>query len=265
MSQNMRKRIHQIYGIALTAVTLIAGVCFIAACYGIYTAGLQSNAEQIYSRAIVEEVFSLIAVPVYLCLALTIGSFVLHLALPMSPAKPKIEKNRRLVLSRLQSKTNLDACEEQLRSEIHKVTLSRRIAIAAAATICTVCSAIFLTYACNGKNWAEVKYVTDSMIQSMTVFLPCLSISLASAIIAAYFCRNRLDRQIELMQQASKQAPKQPEAKVATVRKPLILNIVRCAIIAIGIGFILYGVNNNGVMAVVAKAVAICTECIGLG
>ena len=265
MSQNVRKRIHLIYGIALTAATLVAGVCFIAACYGIYTAGLQSGADQIYSRAIVAQAFSVIAVPVYLCLALTIGSFILHLALPVETKRMKPEKNRQLILSRLQSKTDLAGCEAELRAAIEKQQKGRRLATSTAAAVCAVCAAIFLIYACNGKNWAEVKYVTDSMIQSMSFFLPCLAVSLASAIVAAYFCRGSLDKEIELMKQATAQAPKKVDSPAPAARKTPAMTIVRCAVIAVAIGFIIYGVSGGGITGVVAKAVAICTECIGLG
>lgn len=264
MPQNVRKRIHLIYGIVFSAVTLIAGICFITACYGIYTAGLQAGG-QIYSRDIVSEAFSRICIPVYLCLALTVGGFVLHLALPLEKKKLVAEKNRPLILSRLQEKTDLAACDADLRLAIEKQGKNRRLVIWAGAAVCAVCAVIFLVYACNGENWAPVQFVTDSMIESMKVFLPCLAISLAAAIFAMYFCRNSLDREIELMKQASAQAPRKAENKPAAKKNRWVMTVVRCAVVALGIGLILYGVDEKGVMAVVAKAVAICTECIGLG
>lgn len=265
MSQNMRKRIHLIYGILLSAVTIVAGICFIAACYGIYTTGVQSGAAQIYSRAIVAEAFAPIAVPVYLCLALTIGSFVLHFALPLEKKKLVAEKNRKLILCRLQEKTDLELCDVDLCADIAKQRNGRRLVTCFCAAVCVVCAVFFLIYACNGENWAPVQYVTDSMIQSMKVFLPCLAVSLAAAIFGVYFCRNSLDREIELMKQASVQAPRTAEKKPAAKENKLVPVIVRCTLVALGIGLILYGVDKNGVTAVVAKAVAICTECIGLG
>ncbi len=264
MSQNVRKRIHRIYGIVFTAVTLIAGICFIASCYNIYATGLEAGG-QIYSRDIVSQAFSRICIPVYLCLALTIGGFVLHLALPLEKKKLVAEKNRTLILTRLQEKTDLNNCDTDLQTAIEKQRKSRRLVTYCSAAVCVVCAVVFLIYACNGKNWGPVQYVTDSMIQSMTFFLPCLAISLAAAIWGMYFCRNSLDREIELMKQASMQAPRKAEKKPSAKENTLRMNLVRFALVALGIGLILYGVGNKGVMAVVAKAVAICTECIGLG
>ena len=87
MSQETKKRIHLIYGIVLTAVTIFAGLCFIAACCNIYFTGVANDVPQIYTRAIVAENFGKIAIPVYFCLAMVIGSFILHLALPLEKKK----------------------------------------------------------------------------------------------------------------------------------------------------------------------------------
>ncbi|HIZ24319.1 MAG TPA: thioredoxin [Candidatus Gallimonas intestinigallinarum] len=41
--------------------------------------------------------------------------------------------------------------------------------------------------------------------------------------------------------------------------------IVRIAVFAVAIALIIWGILNGGAGDVLAKAVAICTECIGLG
>ena len=82
MSKETRKWIHRIYGIALSIVIVIVGIRFILGCYHIYTTGKAAGG-QIYSRAAVAEAFGPMALATYLCLALVIGSFILHLALPV--------------------------------------------------------------------------------------------------------------------------------------------------------------------------------------
>ena len=77
MTQEMKKRIHAIYGIVLSVVTVFAGICFIAACLNIYRSGIASDAAQIYTRKIVAQAFVKISVPVYACLILVIGGMVL--------------------------------------------------------------------------------------------------------------------------------------------------------------------------------------------
>lgn len=92
MTQETKKRIHAIYGIVLSVVAVLAGICFIAACLNIYRGGAASNATQIYTRQIVGESFAGIAIPVYSCLVLVMGGMVLDLALPIEKKKLKPEK-----------------------------------------------------------------------------------------------------------------------------------------------------------------------------
>lgn len=265
MSQAVRKRIHLIYGIALSAVTVIAGICFIISCYHIYTAGLQSGAAQIYSRDIVAEAFSHIAIPVYLCLALTIGSFILHLALPLEPKKLIPEKNRRLILSRLQAKTDLQQCEPQLRLEIEAQVRSRNRDALISAIVLAVCSVIFLVYACAPGRWPEPAQVTGAMVEAVFLLLACLIPPTACAIFASYRSRASLDKQIELMRQAASQAPASASEKSAPKKALPVTQIARYALLLVAVVCMIVGYCTGGIDDVIAKAAAICTECVGLG
>lgn len=265
MSQAVRKRIHLIYGIALSAVTVIAGICFIISCYHIYATGMQSGAAQIYSRAIVAEAFSRIAIPVYLCLALTVGSFILHLALPLEPKKPIPEKNRRLILSRLQAKTDLQQCDPQLRREIEAQERSRNRDTLISAIVLAVCSIIFLVYACAPGRWPEPAQITGAMVKAVFVLLACLVLPTACAIFAAYRSRASLDKQIKLMRQAASQSPA-PACEKTAAKKPLPVTLIaRYALLLAAVVCIIVGYCNGGIDDVIAKAAAICTECVGLG
>ena len=82
-----KKRIHKIYGIVLSAVLIIAGICLIAACVGIYLSG-----DKPFSPASVAAAFSGIAIPVYLCLALIVGGLILDGFFPEEVKKLPAEK-----------------------------------------------------------------------------------------------------------------------------------------------------------------------------
>lgn len=77
-----KKRIHFIYGILLSVMLVITGICLCVACVGIYLSG-----EQPFSREAVAAAFGYIAVPVYLCLALVVGGFILDAISPAEPGK----------------------------------------------------------------------------------------------------------------------------------------------------------------------------------
>ncbi|MCR5806391.1 MAG: thioredoxin [Oscillospiraceae bacterium] len=44
-----------------------------------------------------------------------------------------------------------------------------------------------------------------------------------------------------------------------------VLNIIRLAVLALSVAFIVMGAFNGSMMDVLNKAIRICTECVGLG
>lgn len=263
MSQDTRKRVHLIYGIAYIAATVIAGICFILSALSLYKTGLAQGSDP-YSRELVALSFARIAIPVYLCLAMTIGGFILHLVLPVENKKLVPEKNLPLILSRLQAKADLQQCDPSLRSSILRQRNGRKIHTIISAALTVACAVIFLSQACDQSYWPKPAEVTDAMIGIMPKFAICVLIPLGYIIFTAYFCRASLQKEIELLKQAPKAA--QSQANKAVWQMPdTMVTALRVICVAAAIGFILFGVTNNGVVAVIAKAVAICTECIGLG
>ena len=183
MNEMTKKRIHVLYGIVLSAVTILAGICLMVACYRIYTTGIAAGVKP-YSREIVEAAFAKIAVPVYSCLVLVIGGFILHLALPLEAKKQIPEKNEPMILRRLQSKKAFAENQAELRAEaLHQQKL-RRLHQIISATLIVVCSIVFLTQACWPGYWPdprvaeETRDVTDAMIAIMPLFAICVLIPL---------------------------------------------------------------------------------------
>ena len=83
----VKKRIHLIYSIALSAALVITGICLCVACLGSYLSG-----EQPFSREAVAAAFRYIAVPVYLCIALVIGGLILDAVYPAQAQKKSGKK-----------------------------------------------------------------------------------------------------------------------------------------------------------------------------
>ena len=82
----VKKRIHLLYSIVLSAMLVITGICLCVACLGIYLSG-----DQPYSREAVASAFQPIAVPVYLCIALVVGGWILD-AISPSETKKNVRK-----------------------------------------------------------------------------------------------------------------------------------------------------------------------------
>lgn len=263
MTQETKKRIHLVYGIALSVVTVFAGICFIAACCNIYYSGVAANVSQIYTREIVAESFSKIAIPVYSCLVLVIGGTILNLALPMEKPRLKSEKNLPLILQKLQEKTDLASCDEQLRNAIAKEQKRRKHMVALCLGLLTFGLVMFLRYGTNPNNWGTNS--TPSMVGAMYRMLGCLPVPFLVTVFAVYRSRKSMAAEIELMRRAAAQAPKEAETAAPKVRSNRGVNIARIAILAIGVVLVVLGACNEGTKDILTKAVNICTECVGLG
>ena len=263
MTQKTIKKIHRLYGIVLSVVTVFAGICFIAACCNIYYSGKAGGASQIYTPEIVAAHFTKIAIPVYSCLTLVLGSILLNIALPLEKAKLAPEKNLTLILSRLQAKTDLDACEENLRLNIRQLAKQRKQLAALTAGLMSFGFVLFLCYACNAKHWGTNS--TPSMISAMYMMLGCLAVPFALTVYTAFFCRKSTMAEIELMKKASAQAPQKAAQAPAEKAESWKMRIVPIALVALGIVLVVLGACNEGTKDILTKAVNICTECVGLG
>lgn len=263
MTEKTKKRIHQIYGILVSIACVFAGICFIAACMNIYYGGQEAGLTQLYTRQIVAENFSKIALSVYTCLVLVLGGMVLNFVMPQEKAKLKPEKNLPLILARLQEKTDLDSCDHDLRQAVGKEQKLRKNWVLLSAILLAGEFILFLIYACNPGNWGTNS--TPSMVNAMEKMMGTLVVPCLFTILSAYQIRKSLTREIDLMRQVSAQFPKKAE-KVepkACCHKPVA--ITRIAILVIGILLVVLGACNEGTADILTKAVNICTECVGLG
>lgn len=252
------KRIPLIYGIVLSTALVVAGVCLMLACWQVYSSG----GEQIYTAEKIAAAFAPIAIPVYVALALTLGGFVLHMALPLEQEKRKIEKNHALMLHKLHEKNDLSACGDQkLVAAIEKEPKLRKLHSLISLAVLAVSAVVFLCYALNGSNFHSSQ-ITESMISAMYVMLPCLAVPFGYAVFTAYFHRVSIRRELELMKLVA--APK--KAEPAQAKKPCKLcAVLPYCLLAVAVCLIAVGLMGNGWADVLTKAVNICRECVGLG
>ena len=256
MTNQRSNRIRRIYGILLSVVLAAAGICLIAACCDIYF-----GADGSFSREIVAAHFAPIAVPVYLCLAMVIVGFILDIFLPGEKQKASVEKNYDLILQRLQGKADLDACEDGLKAAVLRERKSRKCHKIVSIALLVIGSVVFLSYALNGSHFQQ-REITDSMIQAVTLLIPCMAVPFGYAVFSAYYSRASIQREIDLLKQAGAsrspapaQAPKAGKAD----------SCLRWAVLAVAVAILIYGYAAGGTADVLTKAINICTECVGLG
>lgn len=257
MKNESARRIRLAYGILLSVSAVVAGICLIAACLGIY----KSGGSQIYTPDKVAAAFAGIARPVYLCLALVIGGFILDFALPGEKKKVKPEKNYAAILNRLMEKRDLEACEAELKAQIlAQQKLRKRDAVICYAVL-AICCIGFLFYGANPANFHQSQ-INSSMVKAVSILFCCLAVPFGSALGAAYRAKKSLQKEIELV----KQIPAGEKKKAAPEKKPVNgVLIARCVLVCAAVALLIYGFFAGGTADVLTKAVNICTECVGLG
>ncbi|MBQ8797016.1 MAG: hypothetical protein IJZ56_02345 [Oscillospiraceae bacterium] len=245
----INKRIHQVYSIALSVVTVIAGICLMAACVGIYNSG-----DRPYSPEAVKAAFSSIAIPVYICLVLVIGGFILDSFFPAPKAKNIPPKQYEALLEKQYCKNPaLRNNRERSKRQLHNYI---------ALGLLIIGSAVFLFYGTNGANFDSTD-ITGSMIKAMYVLLPCMAVPFFYAVFAAYYAKKSIKRELEILKTAEAVTDTTPDAPKKAVRCPLMA--IRWTVLAVGVAILVFGFVTGGTSDVLTKAVNLCTECIGLG
>ncbi len=257
MKKDTAKRIRLIYGIVLTLSAIAAGICLIAACLTVY----RSGGEQIYTAQKVAAAFSAISVPVYLCLALVVGGFVLELFLPLDSSKKKPEKNYAAILARLLEKRDVESGDPALKEAILFQRKLRKQDRVLSLLLLAAGSIGFLIYGTNPANFHQTE-INASMTKAVILLLCYLVVPFGFALCATYRARRSLQKEIELVKQlpAGEYRPA-PAAKSCGCKK----NTLRWAVLGLAVVLLVYGFFAGGTADVLTKAINICTECVGLG
>lgn len=256
MAKESTMRMHRIYNILFSIVIVIAGICLIIGVLTIYNSG-----DQPFSRESVAATFSTIAFPIYLTLVMAIISFIWEIISPSDKEKNPKAKDYPAMLSNLYEKKDFSSGDVTVQEEIKSLWKNRKSHIIIRTVVLVVCSAIFLLYALNSANFHQSE-INSSMINAMKVLVPCSFVAFGYALFVAVHNEKSIQKEMELVK-------KLPALKDSTdgeiVTEEKRLSPYRNAILVAAIILIVYGFLNGGTIDVLAKAINICTECIGLG
>jgi hypothetical protein len=112
--------------------------------------------------------------------------------------------------------------------------------------------------------------INGNVINSMKLVLPCTAFGLAILTAISLWEKASLSTELALVKLAVAAAPLSkdaeiPEKKAQKSLSPKATWIIRGAVAAVAVTFIVLGIFNGGMADVLGKAIRICTECIGLG
>lgn len=253
MSKSIRIHAERIFEWVLSASVVLAGLCLMGGCAYIYFG------HRAYTSDLVASTFRTVAIPVWIAVGLIAVGLVWKLATPSQAEHYKAPKAYAVILSRLHStrKKNEAAVSAVLAEQKRRTVLSlARLILVALGLL------IFFGYAVQPANYTED--INASVIRAMWVAIPCFALPFAFAIFAAYGIDKSYQREIAFLKtlpacQTEEQAnaPDKPRRIPAWLPGVILLVIATAALIV--------GAVSGGAVPVLAKAIKICTECIGLG
>lgn len=248
-------RILRILRIIHSISIVVCGICLMCACVSIYRTG-----DSPYSREAVALAFSKIAVPVWLCIGLTLVNVVLAFFFPHETQKTQRSQDLQATLTRLRNTQNLAADPDIAARVQAEHTVHRRLSFLRRGTL-AILSLCFLIYALNADHFHNSD-INGSMVKAMYRLVPCLLLAFSVTAATLYHQEKSMTAEIELLKQLPKSDTPVPPKAVRSEKK---IAVLRLGFVVAAIGLIILGAATGGIADVLAKAINICTECIGLG
>ena len=273
LSDKVQKRVHLIYGIALSVILAVIGVLFIISCYSIYKSGPSP-----FTRESIGVAFSRIAVPVYLAIFFIVIGGVIDVVMPKEQKKLAPMRSPKAQAAKLASRVDVTALDADLATKINKERGLRKTLGYVRLALIVLSATLPLIYLLNPANFpAENNQYNSEILHGMLFYLICLLPLTVFEVVWAFASDASYVREHEALKEAVKavgigSSPiKAPKTKITAVKefllaneKPIVLG-VRIAFVGCAIGFIIAGVLNGGMADVLGKAIKICKECIGIG
>ncbi len=242
--------------IATTVMCITAGICLIASCVDIYMSGNSG-----FSPDAVAQRFDVIDVPIYVCLAVIAVGVLFNLVYPKQTAKQKAERYGVAYVNSLYAKADLANCDIGL-AYVDKTAHKKRVLLNAVTVILlAIGTVLFCSYALNDANYDSAD-VNTSVIKATVAGIISLAPAFVFACIAAYLLRPLRVTEGEALKKIVSAGNCVSCDGKTSEKVVLIVQIVCVALAAV---LILYGLVYGGSDAVLAKAVMLCMECVGLG
>ncbi len=259
MTTEKKTKIYRICGAVITLLVLALGVAVMLSCWDIYSGGTGS-----YSPASIAQRFEKIAFLVYLTLAAVLGGMLLSIALPLEKQRPKAIRDDKAALNKMKTKAGIlsESCAKNAQMEQKKRLWLR----CGTAGIFAGMMIYPLIYFLNVKHFTVVNQNSD-IIKAMTLALIPGTIGLILCYVCTLLVNRSIRRETELYKTfiAENKDRLSSAPKTAKNETKTRLQLIRWAVLAVAVLFIVVGIFNGGADDVLLKAIVICTECIGLG
>ena len=228
------------------------GIALILSCLDIYNSGARP-----YTPESIGLRFQNIALLAYACIAIAVGGIILGLALPLDQKKPKSVKDDLALMEKAKAKAG--TCPAEAVAE-QKKRLGLRIGTAIAFAGLMVYPAIYFM---NPAHFS-ITSLNEDIAKAVTIALVPAAIGLLLCFVCSMLESKSIAKETEIYKKASTEN-KANVASPENVPAKSYLTAIRCGLLVLAVCLIVMGIFNGGMKDVLDKAVAICTECIGLG
>ena len=262
MTNEKLRKVHLIYGIVLSVIIIVTGICFIVSCIDIYKSGMRP-----FTYESINAHFMAIIVPVVLCIVGIVGGMIVS-CFPLKKPKIKGFIDTGITLKKMSAKIDISKCDNEAQGKITRERKIRKYSNYLCIDAIVVSLAISLIYVLNKNNFPAID-INGEMVNAMLFVIPCTIVSIASIYANVMICSASIVRELEVVKASFKNAKKEINGQQATKepnsQNEKILLGARLTIFVLAVAFIVIGIFNGGMADVLQKAINICTECIGLG
>lgn len=270
-----------VYGVLLGIMTVITGALLAGFVWEIYVG------EEAFTRANVGKQLLRAMPAICIWLVMAVGGFAIWEVFPEPKQKRKADV--RYTLYRLKKRMP-ETAEGDLKASLDTVRREERILKilwSVAAALCLGAAVYVIVYLATPSNFPRVENPNKPVLEAVKHVMPCVAAAFAVCLGVAVYEGVSAGKQLKaaslLAKGAVKPEPKRCkiilklEAKAehskffAFLSKLVDFNVkhrvavARVIVGCVGVSFIIAGVCNGSMREVFTKAIAICTECIGLG
>lgn len=261
-NSSLQTKIQLVLGIVLSVLLLLTAIAFVVSSVHLYTTGGDTP----YSREAVNSYFMNIAPLAFITFAVTIASGVFSLVYH-KVSEQKASPMLRGIIERISRRLPEGSTSESFKATKEAEKKHRRTLLFALIGISAVFTLTALIFICNPNRYTVDNVNTDIAYSVLIGAVAAVGI-LAALFVKAIFDERSYKRELDATKaEIGRLAP--TGELVDDIPEPLgeghAKLVVRLAVLAIGITFVILGIFNGGMADVLGKAVRICTECIGLG
>ena len=251
------KRIQFIYNCIVAVLIVALGAALIWSCIDIYRADPTGDP---YSPATISAHFFKISPLVYATFLSIGGGILLHLFLPTQSSKPKAIRDHHALMKKAAAKAGTPTNTDKKLLIVQGIL--RLILTVVGCSVMVGLMVYPAIYAIFFHDYHAPNPTTEVITTSLTIFIPAV-VGLIVCFVCGIFVSKSYQRSTEIYKTIKKDGTAAPVAEKSASKVPVI--VIRSVIFTVAVAMIVLGIFNGTARDVLTKAVAICTECIGLG